>query len=187
VDRVSLTSTSGGQAYYQFRANSLFDPDLSGTGHQPRYYDQLCGSAGPYQTYRVHGCSARLDFAASVTDEWCIAAGFSDVSSLSAGISGSGIALSYAELPGWIGKLLPKGPIPAHTMSLKATMAQVHNVPEQAVRIEDNYAAAYNANPTDTAYFNIIGNVGSGTDTIEIGVFLEFDVTFEDPFMVASS
>jgi len=31
-----------------FRLNSLFDPDLSGTGHQPLYYDQLTTVYGQY-------------------------------------------------------------------------------------------------------------------------------------------
>jgi len=73
-------------------------------------------------------------------------------------------------------------------MTLKATMGQVHNVPQQSIETEDDYAAAYNANPVDTAYFDIVGNcVAASTDTLTIGVFLEFDVTFEDPYMVASS
>jgi hypothetical protein len=90
-------------------------------------------------------------------------------------------------LPGWIGWVLPITGGAAHTMTFKATMAQVHNVPEDAVRIEDDYAAAYNANPVDTAFFSIVGNTPSATDTITIGVFIEYDVMFEDPFMVTSS
>jgi len=36
---------------YQFRLNSLFDPDFTGTGHQPKGFDQL---AALYQRYRVY-------------------------------------------------------------------------------------------------------------------------------------
>jgi hypothetical protein len=188
ADTVLLTSTSGGTAFYQFRANSCFDPDLTGTGHQPRYYDQLCTSVGPYQTYRVLSSTVRLCIPPSSSHQWNIAAGFSDNSSLSGVISGAGAALSFAEYPGAIGWVLPNASGPSHTMSLTATMAQIHNVPEQSVRIEDSYAAAYNANPVDTAYFNIIGNcISATTDSIFVGVFLEQEVMFEDPYLVGSS
>lgn len=39
---------------YQLNLNSLFDPDRTGTGHQPYMYDQL---SGLYNRYRVIGCS----------------------------------------------------------------------------------------------------------------------------------
>lgn len=36
-------------ASYVFRGNSLYDPDYTGTGHQPRYYDQLTPIYGRYK------------------------------------------------------------------------------------------------------------------------------------------
>lgn len=43
---------------YVFRGNSLFDPDYTGTGHQPMYFDQY---AAIYGRYRVAGCSIKVD------------------------------------------------------------------------------------------------------------------------------
>lgn len=37
---ISLDADTGGSASYLFRANSIFDPDLTGTGHQPYGHDQ---------------------------------------------------------------------------------------------------------------------------------------------------
>lgn len=55
VDVVNLTAAGITVGSNVFRMNSLFDPDLSGVGHQPMYYDQFCGAVGsaPYSRYRV--------------------------------------------------------------------------------------------------------------------------------------
>lgn len=43
-------------AYYRFQT-SLYDPDSTGTGHQPLWHDQL---AAMYSKYRVHGIKYRF-------------------------------------------------------------------------------------------------------------------------------
>lgn len=47
----SLSSSSGAMGTQVFRASSVYDPDYSGIGHQPMYFDQL---AALYQHYIVH-------------------------------------------------------------------------------------------------------------------------------------
>jgi len=47
-----LTSTGGAIAHYQFSANGLYDPNITGTGHQPMYFDTLTGI---YDHYTVVG------------------------------------------------------------------------------------------------------------------------------------
>jgi len=41
VDNISITTTAGAVATYVFRANDLFDPDFTSTGHQPMGFDQM--------------------------------------------------------------------------------------------------------------------------------------------------
>lgn len=50
---------SGYPTIHKFRLNSLFDPDLSGTGHQPRWFDQL---KLMYESYRVTGVKVSVNF-----------------------------------------------------------------------------------------------------------------------------
>lgn len=40
IDIISYTATLGATVTNLFRANSIFDPDASGVGHQPLYHDQ---------------------------------------------------------------------------------------------------------------------------------------------------
>lgn len=42
---------------YLYNLNSLYDPNRTGTGHQPMGYDQLVAL---YNRYRVHGCAYEL-------------------------------------------------------------------------------------------------------------------------------
>lgn len=57
-DHFNLTTIIGGGAVYQtYAGNGMHDPDITGTGHQPRYYDTLVGSTdgvGPYNKYCVY-------------------------------------------------------------------------------------------------------------------------------------
>lgn len=55
VDTIRLTGAAGVPGANTFRMNSMNDPDLSGVGHQPMYYDQLAGASGsaPYSRCRV--------------------------------------------------------------------------------------------------------------------------------------
>lgn len=57
VERVDFQPTGSNVFQYQFRANNLRDPNVTGTGHQPRGFDQFMDV---YNTYTVLGatCSA---------------------------------------------------------------------------------------------------------------------------------
>lgn len=58
-DVITLTSTSGSLAKYIFSLNSCYDPDVSGTGHQPLMWDQLTAL---YNRYVVKGAKIKCQF-----------------------------------------------------------------------------------------------------------------------------
>lgn len=52
------TTTTTTLRLYQFRSNSLYDPDLTGTGHQPMGYDQITNF---YTNWRVYGVKITVE------------------------------------------------------------------------------------------------------------------------------
>lgn len=48
VQDVALTMTAGATSKYEFRANSIYDPDYSGGGHQPMRFDQMAAFYADY-------------------------------------------------------------------------------------------------------------------------------------------
>lgn len=56
---VGLVGTSGVFAAHSFSCNSLYDPDATGTGHQPLYRDQM---QNLYNHYVVIGSRAQISF-----------------------------------------------------------------------------------------------------------------------------
>ncbi len=61
AEHVNVTSSTSGVGNYQFRLNSLFDPNETGAGSQPRYFDQLCNDT-LYDVYLVNSCRYAVTF-----------------------------------------------------------------------------------------------------------------------------
>jgi len=183
-DPYALTSTSGSTALYQWKVNSLFDPDLTGSGHQPRFFDQLCASTGPYTKYRVLHHRVKVTIIQDTAAVgFFVAAGYSDLSGLPSG----GPAIN-CELPGWKGWMIaPSQTIPSVQL-FESSIATIESVLPSAVLSEDNYSALYSADPADVSYFSIqITAAAAATGLCELLVEHEYDVQFEEPVLVASS
>jgi len=57
VELKTITSTTGNLSAYYFSANGMFDPNISGVGHQPLYFDQVTPL---YNHYCVVSSTAKL-------------------------------------------------------------------------------------------------------------------------------
>lgn len=56
-ETILLTATSGVLTTYAFSCNGMYDPNISGTGHQPLYFDQL---SAIYNHYTVIGSKCTI-------------------------------------------------------------------------------------------------------------------------------
>jgi len=68
VTNFVLDGSAGIAADHVFRINDLYDPDFTGVGHQPRYFDQIFGNtlgSGMYKHFVVLGTKATIMMANS--------------------------------------------------------------------------------------------------------------------------
>lgn len=76
TDRITLPSPTGGPIGYFgtekiYALNSLYDPDVSGVGHQPYGFDTM---SALYRKYKVNGCLVELTFSDPSADGTVVAA-----------------------------------------------------------------------------------------------------------------
>lgn len=70
-DRYTISPAAGALGVRRFSCNSLHDPDLTGGGHQPLYYDQLVNTLegnGLYHKYMVNEVSYSIKLVNSSTN-----------------------------------------------------------------------------------------------------------------------
>lgn len=65
VSQTSLNPTASFAAHHFFSANNIYDPDFTGTGHQPLGYDQY---AALYEQYHVRQAYAKVTFMSADND-----------------------------------------------------------------------------------------------------------------------
>lgn len=68
TEHFNLNSAGAAIDNFEFRLNSMFDPNLTGVGSQPRYYDQLA-TADLYDVWLVNNCKYTVTFVNKATHD----------------------------------------------------------------------------------------------------------------------
>jgi hypothetical protein len=160
-----------------FRINSLFDPDLTNTGHQPSYYDFFTNA---YSKYIVLGCWCKVTLtnnatgityqataaisdndSSSQTEETISEARYKIVKTLGLATSGNATqVLEFPYMPTW----------------------KIHGIPPGGMENDPNMYTATNSNPTDPAFFyiKVASSDLSTTGIVTFRAELLFDAVFKD-------
>lgn len=154
---MSLNPGIASAATHVFRLASIFDPDLTGVGHQPGLHDQLSPIFERYQVWKVDfkvifknndstntqriGYSVSDDSTTTTSFEEYMENGNSDFALLSSG-----------------------GSDDLYTMSGSILIPEVHGVSYKQYMSNDDYGANFGSNPVEDAYVKFIAD-GIGTDT----------------------
>jgi len=143
------TAGIGIPATYSFRMNSIFDPDLSGVGHQPLGHDELTPL---YTKYNVTGCSYIVTFTnQSATDYADIAVALRPNTNGWATMS-TVLESAYVKR----GVLGPEsGSRNIRVIRGYCSIAKIRGVAKDKIRDENDYSALIGANPTLTPTLQI--------------------------------
>jgi len=176
-DQISVNLVAG-IGNYIYSANGLFDPDFTGTGHQPLYYDQIMAI---YDHYTV------LKSKIKVTPMIGVAANFLGVVYIDDDTSTRANAITMLESPG--GTYIAgnfSGGTPVRPLVLHWDAKKTFGGDPQS---QDSLQGTVSANPTEQSFF-VIGmeDVSPGTTvTVQLVVELEFDAVFDELKTIAQS
>jgi len=170
-----LATTAGAVATYVFRANDLFDPDFTGTGHQPMGFDQL-------MVFYNHFCVTRAKLIvtfkcySSVDQTVCIRqdATNAPLTVIDRIIEFGGLTMAQVGSSGEFGGQV--------TLDLTLDIAKLQGVTRTALTADPTLRGDAATSPTEVTYFHVAAwdAVGNGAN-IQCSVILEQEAHFMEP------
>lgn len=180
-DVYDLTGAQNVVVSQVMRMNGLQDPDQTGVGHQPMWYDQWCGPTGsaPYSSYRVRGAKITVKFAGvnpaslSAFNQFpCLVGINSDTNS---GLFASS-ASALMETSNCTWKILQEKPGGNNVITVTATYSPTRDLGVDMG--DDTISALYNANPSRQFYAQIFKVDQAGNSTVKAYVEIEYLAEF---------
>lgn len=158
---LDTTGSVPGAVVQRMRLNSIYDPNLTGTGHKPYGFDQLLGfpnatppTQGLYNRYRVISCSYNIFASPGAGQNIQITAlpANESVSTVS-GLNGS--ALREQPRARYISQTTGA---PLKLLKGKVYLPSLVGRTKSQYMADDRYQAMYNENPLEAAILNIYLN-----------------------------
>lgn len=178
---LTINPSVGTVAQYVFCLNGLYDPNVTGTGHQPNGFDQMMSL---YHYYNVIGAKCTFTVRNKDTTYSMYAGAFVHQS--------SSPTLSISEIMengnGVYSLLSPSG-IEGSKQSMTATWSARKWFGTKRLIGEDSYQALKTANPSNAAYL-VIWAAGRNAEDVqfaELDVRIDFITVFTQPeYLLAS-
>ena len=168
TDLITLSNFAVGQDFHIFRAASIFDPDFTGTGHQPLGHDQW---ATLYQRYRVLGAKMKATFinqSATITEA-------EHVGMCIAETTGLGLARDMAEQTNNRQSLIGPTGNESWTGYLNCDLAKFEGDP--GAKYDKDYSADMGTNPVRDVFFYIWAQDLNADDSVEVTCLVEIEYT----------
>jgi len=178
VENLALAYLSGTANDYVFRLNSIFDPNSTGTGHQPFSHDTY---QTLYNRYRVFACSWRITVPAS-----------SDTIQLAVVPNNTLSAYSNytlaAESPRGISKAVGYASGTVTVIKGHISLPRLNGSTKAQYKADDRFQAQFGSNPVEDMGLHIVANIPGGSNvTIYPVVQLMYHCEFFDPLQLGQS
>ncbi len=188
VESVAINPGSGTVASHVFSCNGCFDPNITGVGHQPLYFDQMVGVF--YNHYTVTQARIKVTYMSPNTTLYTgvsnvgvlITAGTSAPTAWNDMLEQAKKNMSFRTLGNAAGghdvKIVKK----------KVNIAKWLGI--QDILDEDDNAGTSSANPAEQIYFQVFAVGASDTSdsaTIECVVEIDYDVILHEPKFITGS
>lgn len=171
AQRITLSSTSGAVAENVYRGNSLFDPDLTGTGHQPYFFDQWSTF---YGYYTVLGAAVKATYVATgSTVSTCNCRYYLVFDDNSAAYTNASNALSSPYSRSAFSNINGES---VRTLGMYINSDKIFGLKKNGVQFDSDYSAAVSANPS----FQWFIHVGQQPmdESANNAIFVEVEITY---------
>ncbi len=177
----SIDPVVSGIGYYTFRSNSIFDPDLTGVGHQPYGHDTL---ETVYNTYRVLSSKITVQFYASATGG--IHSGVASIQSSTDNLPETNPNTALEQ------PATTYGPIASLESNKGVTKLTKTFVSSKMFGRDkrDDTSATFGVSPIEKSYFHIgVQSAQNGTDLprVDLYVTITYKVLLTDPIALTGS
>jgi hypothetical protein len=183
AEHVDISGPSGAVGLYVFNASSLYDPNYTGVGHQPRGFDQIMPLYDHFVVLR-----SRMKVQLVNTSQTLLVMGGVAVS---AAVTNQGDWDDYAEGPwssvGSLGLTYTSGHSPPYFFEASYDAKKNLGIPDPLT--SDKLQGTISANPTDNAFYHIFIQDAAETSTVSTRalVEIEYDCAFIEPLNPAQS
>lgn len=173
---VSLGAAVGALSTWMFRANDLFDPDYSGTGHQPAGFDQLMAWYNHFCVVRSKIlCTFRNIGTTSAYGAIRVDASNSPLTVIDRLIEDGGLTMDILEAKGVTGS--------NKTLALDISIPKLQGVSRSAVTADPSLRGDSATSPVEITYFHIAvwDAAGLATTSFVVDVVMEQTAHFMEP------
>lgn len=187
-EQVTIDPVVSSVGTYTFSANGLYDPNISGTGHQPYGFDQLMAL---YNQYVVTGARIRVfcitGAVASYNNSIAVGVKLSDSSSLN-----TGTPYELFEQPGLRMKMINNNSVGTPAVSCNFSAKKFFRIRggKNQLITADEFHGNSGSNPSNGAFFIVnYSPLVSGTDlpSTTFQIVIDYVATFMGPKELTSS